>query len=55
MFLFPLTLFLRNKSEEGLEPAARMGVRNMVQYHWDRQQGFAYEGLDHLYRPFPDD
>jgi N-acylglucosamine 2-epimerase len=54
-FLFPLTLLLRYKSEEGLEPIARMCVRNMVQYHWDRRQGFAYECLDHLYRPYPND
>jgi N-acylglucosamine 2-epimerase len=52
-FLFPLTLLLRYKSEEGLEPIARMCVRNMVQYHWDRKEGFAYECLDQLYRPYP--
>jgi len=54
-FLFPLTLLLTYKSEEGLEPIARMCVRDIVQYHWDRKVGFAYECLDHLYKPFPDD
>ena len=54
-FLFPLTLLLQYKTEEGLEPIARMCVRNMVQYHWDRQGGFAYECLDQLYRPYPID
>lgn len=54
-FLFPLTLLLQYRSEEGLEPIARMCVRNMVQYHWDRKEGFAYECLDHLYKPYPVD
>ncbi len=54
-FLFPLTLLLQYKSEEGLEPIARMCVRNMVQYHWDRELGFAYECVDQLYRPYPND
>ncbi len=52
-FLFPLTLLLTYKSEDGLEPVARMCVRNMVQYHWDRKEGFAYECLDQMYRPYP--
>lgn len=54
-FLFPLTLLLQYKSEEGLEPIARMCVRNMIQCHWDRKGGFAYECLDQLYRPYPID
>ncbi len=54
-FLFPLTILIQYRKDEGLEPIARMCVRNMLQYHWDRQGGFAYECLDHLYRPYPID
>ena len=54
-FLFPLTLLLQYRSDEGLEPIARMCVRNIIQYHWDRREGFAYECLDHQYKPYPID
>ena len=53
-FLFPLTLLLDYKSEEGLEPIARMCVRKMIQYHWDRKDGFAYECLDAALQTLPD-
>jgi GNAT superfamily N-acetyltransferase len=54
-FLFPLTYLLQYTKDEGLEAVARMCVRNMLQYHWVRGEGFAYECLDNQYRPYSSD
>ncbi|HOI44967.1 MAG TPA: AGE family epimerase/isomerase [Candidatus Aminicenantes bacterium] len=54
-FLFPLTLLLSDAREEGLERIARMCVRNIIQRHWRRDQGFAYEYLDDRYEPYSHD
>jgi hypothetical protein len=54
-FLFPLTFLLQYTKDEGLEAIARMCVRNILQYHWVRGEGFAYECLDNQYRPFSSD
>ncbi len=53
-FLFPLTLFLQSTKEEGLEPIARFCVRAMLERHWVRKEGFAYECLDDRWKPYPD-
>jgi len=54
-FLFPLTYLLQYTRDEGLEAVARMCVRNILQYHWEREGGFAYECLDNQYRPYSSD
>jgi hypothetical protein len=45
-------LLLQYTKDEGLESIARMCVRNIIQYHWNRKEGFAYECLDNLYKPY---
>jgi N-acylglucosamine 2-epimerase len=54
-FLFPITLLLQYNHDEGIGQMARMCVRNMLQCHWQRDKGFAYEFLDDRYEPYPDD
>ena len=53
--LFPLSLFLTHTRDESLERIARFCVRNILTQHWQRDQGFAWECLDHQYRPYPQD
>jgi mannose/cellobiose epimerase-like protein (N-acyl-D-glucosamine 2-epimerase family) len=53
--LFPLTQLLSHTSDEGLERIARFCVRNILTRHWQRDQGFAWECLDHQYQPYPED
>lgn len=54
-FLFPLTLLLSYSAEEGLERVARMCVRNIIERHWNRAQGFACEYLNDKFEPYSDD
>ena len=54
-FLFPLTLLLQHTRDEGSERMARMCVRSMLQYHWQRDEGFAYECLDLNFHPYAND
>lgn len=54
-FLFPITLLLQHTQDEGIERMARMCVRSMLQYHWQRDKGYAFECLDHSYRPYSPD
>jgi hypothetical protein len=54
-FLFPLTLLLSYKADEGLERIARMCVRNIIERHWNREEGFAYEYLNDKFEPYSDD
>ena len=53
-FLFPITLLLQYTQDEGIDRMARMCVRNMLQCHWQRDEGFAFEFLDNRYQPYPD-
>jgi N-acylglucosamine 2-epimerase len=54
-FLFPLTLFLSHTEDESLDRIARFCVRNVLTQHWQQNQGFAWECLDHQYRPYSQD
>jgi len=54
-FLFPLTLLLSYSADEGLERIARMCVRYIIERHWNRAQGFAYEYLDDKFEPYSND
>lgn len=54
-FLFPLTLLLSYAPDEGLERIARMCVRNIIERHWNRQKGYAYEYLNDKYEPYSND
>jgi hypothetical protein len=54
-FLFPLTLLLIYKSDEGLERIARMCVRNIIRRHWRRDRSFAWEYLDDRFEPYSHD
>ena len=53
-FLFPLTLLLSYSADEGLERIARMCVRNIVERHWNREKGYAYEYLNDKFEPYSD-
>jgi len=53
-FLFPLTLLLSYQADEGLERIARMCVRNIIERHWNREKGFAYEYLNDQSEPYSD-
>ena len=54
-YLFPLTLLLSYKADESLERIARMCVRNIIERHWNRKKGFAYEYLNDRFEPYSDD
>ncbi|OGD23009.1 MAG: hypothetical protein A2W03_04510 [Candidatus Aminicenantes bacterium RBG_16_63_16] len=54
-FLFPLTLLLSYSADEGLERIARMCVRNIIERHWNRAKGFAYEYLNDRFEPYSND
>ncbi|GEM_PF-1654140 len=53
--LFPLTQFLSHTPDERLERIARFCVRSILTRHWQRDEGFAWECLDHLYQPYSRD
>jgi N-acylglucosamine 2-epimerase len=53
--LFPLTQFLSHTQDERADRIARFCVRNILTKHWQRDQGFAWECLDHQYQPYSQD
>lgn len=51
--LSALTPLVRYRKDESIERIARFCVRKILEKHWQRSRGFAYEFLDHADRPFP--
>ena len=54
-FLSALTPLLKYTEDEGVERIARMCVRNILEYHWDRRRKVMYEYLNHDFKPFPEE
>lgn len=50
--LSALTPLLRYGREDALEAQARFCVRAILGKHWQRDRGFAYEFLDHEWKPY---